>query len=95
MGIVPGNLETTTWEPQDQGLTQLDRAIIRQIRQAWNQDYKLSLAATGLKIVADNGKVTISGTVETEQEKEKLEAMVQKTVGVASVKDQLTVKPRQ
>ena len=85
--------QDTLWLPQDQGATASDRAIIRQIRQAWNQNYDLSLAATGIKIVADNGRVIISGAVATEQEKERLEALAQKVTGLVSVQDQLAVKP--
>ncbi|HZQ47644.1 MAG TPA: BON domain-containing protein [Verrucomicrobiae bacterium] len=81
-----------TWMPQDEGVTEADRAIIRRIRQAWVQDYALSLTATGLKIIADHGKVTISGPVDTEQEKERLAALVKNTPGVISVQDQLAVK---
>jgi BON domain len=91
-GSVPAG-QDTLWLPQDQGVTASDRAIIRQVRQAWNQDYNLSLAATGLKIVADNGRVIISGAVATEQEKERLEALARRIPGLVSVQDQLTVKP--
>ncbi len=91
-GSVPPG-QDTLWLPQDQGVTATDRTLIRHIRQAWNQDYDLSLAATGIKIIADNGRVTIGGTVATEQEKERLEALAQKTPGLISVQDQLAVKP--
>lgn len=91
-GNVPAGKDTL-WLPQDQGVTPSDRAIIRQIRQAWNQNYDLSLAATGIKIVADNGKVIISGAVATEPEKERLAALAYKIPGLVSIQDQLAVKP--
>lgn len=90
-GSLP-NSQNTLWLPQDQGMTASDRAIIREIRKAWNQYYELSLAATGLKIIADNGKVVVSGTVGTEQEKERLEALVQSIPGLVSVQYHLAVK---
>ena len=57
-----------------------DRDIMRKIRRAVVSDKSLSTYAHNVKIIAQGGKVTLKGTVHTEQEKS---AIAEKAAGVA------------
>ena len=95
-GTETGNVpitQDTTWDSQDQALTDADRAIVRQIRRDLRQNSEFKKPAPELKIIAENGKVILGGTVKTGQEKERLEVLAQTTKGVVSVRNELVVKP--
>jgi hypothetical protein len=79
--------------PQDQGVSEADRALVVRVRQNIAGDNSLSSGMPNLKVLANDGKVTLQGFVKTQEEKQNLKMAAQKTPGVASVDDQVEVKP--
>jgi trimeric autotransporter adhesin len=77
--------------PTQGGQTQGDRALVAQVQQNLSQDTTLATIAPALQISAQNGTVTLSGNVSSEQEKQRIETAVKGTGGVASVNNQLQV----
>jgi len=70
-----------------------DREIMRNIRKAVVGDESLSTYAHNVKIIAQNGKVTLKGPVKSEQEKRAVEAKATEVAGAGNVLNQLAVKP--
>lgn len=81
-----------TLTPGDQGENQQDLEITRRIRQALTSNDQLSQEAKNIKIISANGKVTLRGPVNTEQERKTIESIAQQHVQGATVDDQLEVK---
>jgi hyperosmotically inducible periplasmic protein len=79
-----------TLTPGDQGTSEADRETTRRIRKAINANDQLSVDAKNIKIITDNGKVTLRGPVKTPQELEAVKSILQQ-VGVSSVDNQLEV----
>lgn len=71
-----------------------DRDIAQQIRQAVMNDKSLSTYAHNVKIISQNGVVTLKGPVRTDGEKRAIEAMAAQIVGQDKVTSQLEVKPK-
>src|SRR4051794_11189748 len=59
--------ETVT--PGDQGNNDADLGMTRQIRRSINSNDQLSTLAKNVKVITANGKVTLRGPVNSEQEK--------------------------
>lgn len=77
----------------DQGKNnQSDREIMRQIRKEVVGDKKLSTYGHNVKIVSQNGKVTLKGPVHSEEEKKTIEEYARKVAGDANVSNEITVK---
>ena len=74
---------------------QPDREIARKIRQSIVQDKSLSSYAHNVKIVAENGAVTLKGPVRSDEEKTAVEAKAVEVAGADKVTSQLEVKPKQ
>jgi osmotically-inducible protein OsmY len=70
-----------------------DREIMRDIRKAVVSDDTLSTYAHNVKIIAQNGKVTLKGPVRSEAEKQTIEAKATEVAGAGNVVNQITVKP--
>jgi hyperosmotically inducible protein len=70
-----------TLTPMDQGPSDADRKITRDIRQAVMKDSTLSFTAKNVKIITVDGKVTLRGPVKTEAERSAIEAAARKVVG--------------
>ena len=70
-----------------------DRAITQKIRKAIHEDTSLSTYAHNIKIITQNGKVTLRGPVRSEDEKTNLEAKAVSVAGQDNVTDQLEVAP--
>lgn len=69
-----------------------DRELARHIRQALVKDKSLSTYAHNIKIIAQNGVVTLKGPVQTEQEKQSIEAKAAEVAGGADkVKSEIEV----
>ena len=66
-----------------------------QIRKAIMADKDLLTYAHNIKIVTRNGTVTLKGPVNSEDEKQKIEADAATVVSSQNIVDQLTVKPQQ
>jgi hyperosmotically inducible protein len=78
--------------PMDQGNGSSDLKITQQIRQAVVADGSLSFTAKNVKIITQNGKVTLRGPVKTDQERSAIEASARKVAGDSNVDNQLEVK---
>jgi hyperosmotically inducible protein len=74
---------------------QPDRELARQIRRSIVQDKSLSSYAHNVKIIAQNGVVTLKGPVRSDQEKTAVEAKASEIAGADKVTSQLEVKPKQ
>ncbi|HLX86168.1 MAG TPA: BON domain-containing protein [Terriglobales bacterium] len=71
-----------------------DRDITKQIRQAIIGDKSLSTYAHNIKIIAQNGQVTLKGPVRSDDEKRAVEAKAAEIVGENKVTSELAVKPK-
>ena len=69
-----------------------DREIMRKIRRAVMDDKSLSTYAHNVKIIAQNGKVTLKGPVHTADEKKTVEAKAAEIAGDGNVTSEITVK---
>ena len=77
---------------QDQGNNEADREATRRIRQAIEAKDGLSTDAKNIKVITQNGKVTLRGAVQNQQEEQTIKLIVEQ-MGFASLDDQLEVKP--
>lgn len=75
----------------DQAMTEADRALNQRIRQELTSDSDLRASASNVHFNTDNGKVTLQGTVATEQEKQDIEDKVEQMTGVEDVDNQLQI----
>jgi hyperosmotically inducible periplasmic protein len=73
---------------------QPDRELARQIRRSIIQDKSLSSSAHNVKIIAQNGTVTLKGPVRSDEEKTVVEAKAAEIAGADKVTSQLEVKPK-
>jgi osmotically-inducible protein OsmY len=83
-----------TLTPGDQSESQADRTLTQQIRQAVVADKSLSTTAKNIKIITNNGVVTLRGPVKDSHEKEKIEVKAQQIAGTNNIDNQLEVKGR-
>jgi len=72
--------------------SQTDRAIMQKIRQAVIADKSLSTYAHNVKIIAQNGKVTLKGPVHSEAEKQSIEQKATEVAGAGNVTNEITIK---
>jgi osmotically-inducible protein OsmY len=70
-----------------------DRELARHIRKAVIADKSLSTYAHNVKIIAENGVVTLRGPVRSEEEKASIESKAKSVAGVGDVHNELTVAP--
>ena len=70
-----------TLTPMNQGGSESDRKITRDIRRAVMGDSTLSFTAKNVKIITVDGKVTLRGPVKTAAERSAIEAAARKVVG--------------
>ena len=76
----------------DQSNSSADLKITQDIRQALMKDSELSTTAKNIKIITDNGQVTLRGPVKNAQEKAKIDQLARSAAGGAKIDDQLDVK---
>jgi hyperosmotically inducible periplasmic protein len=69
-----------------------DREVMRQIRRDVVKDKSLSTYGHNVKIIAQNGKVTLRGPVHSEDEKTAIREHASHIAGEENVTDELTVK---
>jgi osmotically-inducible protein OsmY len=70
-----------------------DRDLMQKIRKSLTDDSSLSTYAHNVKIVAQNGKVTLKGPVRTEEEKRTVEQKATDVAGAGNVVNEITIKP--
>ena len=72
-----------------------DRDITQQVRRAIVKDKSLSTYAHNVKIITQNGQVTLKGPVRSEDEKRAIEAKAAEVAGDGKVTSELDVKSKQ
>jgi hyperosmotically inducible periplasmic protein len=88
-----GSKTATTADQQKNNQT--DRYLTQQIRKAVIGDKSLSTYAHNVKIVSQNGTVTLKGPVRSEDEKHAVVAKAEAIAGAGKVTDELSVKQNQ
>lgn len=76
-----------------QDMNPSDRAITQKIRKAIHRDKSLSIHGRNIKIFMQDGKVTLRGPVQSEEEKGNLESKAISVAGQQNVSNQLEVAP--
>jgi hyperosmotically inducible protein len=70
-----------------------DRELTRDIRRALVKDKSLSTYAHNVKIISENGMVTLKGPVRSEEEKQAVEAKAVEVAGQGKVTNEIHVAP--
>jgi hyperosmotically inducible protein len=70
-----------------------DRQLTAQIRRAIVKDKSLSSTAHNVKIIAQNGSVTLKGPVKSDEEKQAIESKATEIAGAGKVNSELQVAP--
>ena len=78
---------------EQQKMNPADRAITQKIRKAIHEDKSLSTYAHNIKIITQDGKVTLRGPVRSEDEKSNIEAKAVVVAGQGNVTNQLEIAP--
>jgi len=68
-----------------------DREITQKIRQSVMDDKSLSTYAHNVKVIAQDGQVTLKGPVRSENEKKTVEAKAVEVAGAGHVSNQITI----
>lgn len=84
--------EATTKTPIDQNENQADIDVTANIRKRV-VDTKMSVNAQNVKIITQDGTVTLRGPVNSEDEKKQVEDIAQDVAGADKVVSQLEVQP--
>ena len=71
-----------------------DRDITQHIRKAITADKSFSEYARNVKVITQNGQVTLKGPVRTDDEKSAIEIKAKAIAGDDNVTNDLTVKPK-
>lgn len=87
------NKDQTDPTADQQKMNPADRAITQKIRKAVHEDKTLSTYAHNIKIITQDGKVTLRGPVRSEDEKSNLQAKAAEIAGQDNVINQLEVAP--
>lgn len=87
--------EGHTLTPMDQGESEADRTITQNIRKAVVDHDTLSTNAKNVKIITQNGVVTLRGPVKSPEEKAAIASVAQKTGGVKRVDNQIEIERNQ
>ena len=72
--------------------TTSDRDIMQKIRKAIMADKSLSTYAHNVKVISEHGKVTLKGPVNTDEERNNIEAKATAVAGAGKVTNQIAVK---
>ena len=80
-----------TLTPEEQGGKAGDREITAAVRRAIVKDDALSLNAHNVKIITQDGTVTLRGPVESTAERTTIAQLAEKTAGVKRVDNQLEI----
>jgi hyperosmotically inducible protein len=81
-----------TLTPLDQGGSEADRTITQQIRKQVVAHDQLSTNAKNVKIITQDGVVTLRGPVKSTEEKAAIASVATKTAGVKRVDNQLEIE---
>ncbi len=78
--------------PMDQKNSRADLDTTQAIRKAVMADDSLSMTAKNVKVITDNGVITLRGPVKTEAEKKTIEAKARSVAGNNRVDNQIDVE---
>ena len=84
------NPEAVTADQQSNSKSDVE--LTARIRRAITRDNSLSMTAHNIKIISDNGAVTLRGPVDSQKEKNVIEKKAQAIAGADRVDDRLEVK---
>ena len=84
-----GNKSEPTADQQKENPT--DRQLAQQIRKALVKDKSLSTYGHNIKVIAQNGMVTLKGPVKSEEEKQAIEAKAAQIAGSDKVTSEIQV----
>ena len=84
--------QEATADKQKQNRADLD--IVQQIRKSIMKDKSLSTYAHNVKVISQNGNVTLKGPVRSDDEKKAIEAKAAEVAGGNNVTSELEVKPQ-
>jgi len=76
----------------DQSNSSADLKITQAIRQALVKDSELSTTAKNIKVITNNGQVTLRGPVKNAQEKAKISQLARSAAGGAQIDNQVDVE---
>lgn len=82
---------TQTLTPLDQSNTKADTDITQAVRKSIMNE-QLSMNAKNIKIITQNGEVTLRGPVDSSAERNKIVELANAVPGIRSVNNQLEVK---
>jgi hyperosmotically inducible protein len=71
-----------------------DREVAREIRQAIVKDKSLSTYGHNVKVIVQDGAVTLKGPVRSDEEKQAIEAKASQIAGTDKVTNQIEVAPK-
>ena len=96
--LQPDNSATNVRDRSGDSITAIDQAdsaedlrITQSIRKAVVADDALSVNAQNVKIITNDGQVTLRGPVKTEDEKKAIEGKAKQVAGVKNVDNQLEI----
>jgi len=84
--------QASTTTPLDQGESARDVALTKMIRASVVANDSLSFEAKNVKIVTQNGKVTLRGPVKSKEESQTIERSAEEAAGVDNVANQLEIE---
>lgn len=76
---------------ENQGMNERDTELTRRVREQIVAQEDLSVNAKNVKIISQNGRITLKGTVDSVQERSKVGAIARKVSGAKSVVNQTEV----
>lgn len=88
-----GDASKDAMTAQQQKMNPTDRDMTKQIRAAIMKDKALSTYAHNVKIITQNGKVTLKGPVRSDDEKSSVESKATAIAGAGNVTNDLTIAP--
>ncbi len=91
-GTQPDNTKLNRTEQptaDQQTNAQRDRDLTRRIRRAITSDKQLSTSAHNVKVITQDGKVTLKGPVRSEEEKQAIESKASEIAGQENVTNDL------
>jgi len=71
-----------------------DLDLMKKIRKSIMDDKSLSSYAHNVKVISQNGQVTLKGVVRSDDEKHSVEQKAVDVAGAGNVTNQLTIKPK-
>jgi hyperosmotically inducible protein len=77
-----------------QKMSQSDRDITQQIRKSITSDKSLSTYGHNVKVITQNGLVTLKGPVRSEEEKKAVEEKAAQVAGADKVTNEIDVQPK-